>query len=506
MSDFLDYIDLASERVGGAVLYANDEFFAPKENLLRLAAPVFLPHEYTDRGKWMDGWESRRRRIPGHDFCIVRLGLPGILRGVIVDTSFFVGNYPEQCSIEACAAGPGTDLDELLGPSMPWVEVLPRSQLQGNSQNAFAIEDPRRFTHLRLHIYPDGGVARLRVHGEVVPDWRRVGRLDDSLDLAAAELGARVLTCSDMFFGNRHNLIMPGRAANMGDGWETRRRRGPGHDWAIIALAASGAIDRIEVDTNHFKGNYPDTCSIEGCYAEGAPSADLTRPDWAWKEILPRTKLQAHTRHFFTDELTNAGDVTHARINIYPDGGVSRLRLYGRIGKEGRQMLGVRRLNTLMQDDAESALRACCGSDEWVRKMAERRPFRSPHELYEAADDVWRALRPEDWLEAFRCHPKIGEREAKTPQEGAAKAWSGEEQAGVRGAAEETLAALAEANRRYEATFGFVFLICATGKSADEMLARARERLQNEPSAELAVAAEEQRQITRIRLGKLLSL
>lgn len=504
MSDFLDYIDLASERVGGAVLHANDDFFAPKENLLRLAAPVFLPHEYTERGKWMDGWESRRRRIPGHDFCIVRLGLPGVIRGVLVDTAFFVGNYPDQCSIEACVAPHGADVGHLLSPEARWTEILQRSSLKGDSKNAFAVDDARRFTHLKLHIYPDGGVARLRVHGEVIPDWKRLGGLEESVDLAAAEHGARVLSCSDMFFGNRHNLIMPGRAANMGDGWETRRRRGPGHDWAILRLAASGQINRIEVDTNHFKGNYPDTCSIEACNAEGASLSDLTRPDWAWTELLPRTKLSAHTRHFFVDELHKIGDATHVRLNIYPDGGVSRLRLYGRVGKDGRLMAGLRRLNTSIRDDAEAELRACCGASAWVLSMADRLPFRSPAELFQAADDVWNALRPDDWLEAFCCHPRIGEREAKTAHEGGGRSWSSEEQSGMRSAEDDTRAALREANRLYEAKFGFVFLINATGKSAEEMLASARLRLDNAPVAELAVAAEQHRFITRIRLEKLL--
>lgn len=505
MTDFLDYTDLASERVGGAVLFANDDFFAPKENLLRVPAAVFLPHEYTERGKWMDGWESRRRRIPGHDFCIIRLGLPGVIRGVIVDTAFFIGNYPAQCSIEACVAPHEADASELLGPKARWVEILPISDLKGDSKNAFAITDPRRFTHLRLHIYPDGGVARLRVHGEVIPDLRRLGSLDDAVDLAAAESGARVLSCSDMFFGNRHNLIMPGRAPNMGDGWETRRRRGPGHDWALIQLAAAGSIERIEVDTNHFKGNYPDTCMIEGVNAEGASLEDILRPDFAFKEILPRTKLQAHTRHFFVDELQKAGDVTHVRINIYPDGGVSRLRLHGRVSRGGRLLLGLRRLNTLIQEDAEAALRTCCGANAWVRAMAERRPFRSLAALFDAADEIGRALQKDDWLEAFACHPKIGEREAKQHQDAAARGFSAQEQSGMQSATDETRAALVEANRAYEAKFGHIFLICATGKSAAEMLAAARRRLENEPSAEIAVAAEEHRQITRIRLEKLLA-
>ncbi|HEX3581546.1 MAG TPA: allantoicase, partial [Thermoanaerobaculia bacterium] len=230
MADFRELIDLASERLGGAVLYATDDFFAEKENLLKQAKPVWKEHEYTDRGKWMDGWESRRKRTPGHDHAIIRLGAPGVIRGFVVDTSFFRGNYPSHCSIEACYAPFESRPDELTS----WVEILPKSELRGDSENELAIESPFAFTHLRFHIYPDGGVARLRVHGEVVPEWRRSGGLSNQIDLAAIEHGGEVLTCSDMFFGPKHNLIMPGRAFNMSDGWETRRRRGPGHDWVIV--------------------------------------------------------------------------------------------------------------------------------------------------------------------------------------------------------------------------------------------------------------------------------
>ena len=330
MTDFTELIDLAAERLGGAVLYANDDFFAPKENLLKPSAPIFIEGKYTDRGKWMDGWESRRRRTPGFDWCIIRLGLPGIIRGVVCDTSFFRGNYPEQCSIEACAIEGNPDVERLTSDEIRWTEILPISQLKGDSQNPFAVEANERFTHLRFKIYPDGGVARLRVYGQVVPDWSALSRRGE-IDLAAAENGALVLTCSDMFFGHRHNLIMPGRAANMSDGWETKRRRGPGYDWSVIKLGAKGEIRRIEVDTSHFKGNYPDACSLEACDDEDKKVDESNISSLAWKEILPRTKLQAHTRHFYEEEIKPAGAVTHVRFNIYPDGGVSRLRIYGTI-------------------------------------------------------------------------------------------------------------------------------------------------------------------------------
>jgi allantoicase len=335
VNDFTELIDLASQRLGGAVLYANDDFFAPKENLLKPSAPVFVEGKYTDRGKWMDGWESRRRRTPGFDWCIIRLGLPGIIRGVVCDTSFFRGNYPEQCSLEACAIDGQPDVEQLTSNEIQWAEILPVSELQGDSQNPFAIENGNRFTHLRLKIYPDGGVARLRVYGEVVPDWIALARRGE-IDLAAAENGALVLACSDMFFGHRHNLIMPGRAADMSDGWETKRRRGPGYDWSVIKLATAGDIRRIEVDTSHFKGNYPDSCSLEACDARGEAVNELNHASLSWTEILSRTKLQAHTRHFYEEEIKSIGAVTHVRFNIYPDGGVSRLRIYGTLkGREG---------------------------------------------------------------------------------------------------------------------------------------------------------------------------
>jgi allantoicase len=331
--DFTELVDLASERLGGAVLFANDEFFAPKENLLKQSTPVFIEGKYTDLGKWMDGWESRRRRTPGFDWCVIRLGLPGRLRGVVVDTSHFKGNYPEECSVEACTVDGQPTVEQLLDEQTVWTEVLPPSRLRGDSQNLFAIENTARFTHLRLKIYPDGGVARLRAYGEVVPDWPRLKRIGGEIDLAAIEHGGLVIACSDMFFGHRHNLIMPGRALNMSDGWETKRRRGPGHDWTVIQLGRAGTIRRVEVDTAHFKGNFPESCSIEACDASGQGASDAAYDAWAWTEILPRTRLQAHTRHLFDEEIKDTGRVSHVRFNIYPDGGVSRLRLMGTTGE-----------------------------------------------------------------------------------------------------------------------------------------------------------------------------
>ncbi|MBI4546247.1 MAG: allantoicase [Gemmatimonadetes bacterium] len=328
---FTELIDLAAERLGGAALLANDEFFAPKENLLRAAEPVFLPGEYTERGKWMDGWETRRRRSPGHDWCIIRLGLPGVIRGLVVDTTHFKGNYPEHCSLEACAVEGVPDPVELGQEGGParWAEILASSPLRGDARNLFEIGADARFTHVRLRIYPDGGVARLRVYGQVVPDWDRLLQRGTELDLAAAEHGGLVIAASDMFFGHRQNLIMPGRALSMADGWETRRRRGPGHDWCIVRLGRPGTIHRVEVDTDHFKGNAPESCSLEGCHA---PDAGLDEPVGeaaGWAELLPRTTLQPHSRHSFQVRPEATSPVSHMRFNIFPDGGIARLRVYG---------------------------------------------------------------------------------------------------------------------------------------------------------------------------------
>jgi allantoicase len=327
--DFTEYIDLAAERLGGQVLAANDEFFAPMENLLKVSAPIWIEDKYTDVGKWMDGWETRRRRTPGYDWCIVKLGLPGIIHGIVVDTSHFKGNFPEHCELEACAVDGDPGFAQLEDHATKWNTVLAKSPLTGDARNPFPITSGSRVTHLRFKIYPDGGVARLRVHGEAVPDWPALNRAGGELDLAAVEHGGWVILSSDMFFGSRNNLILPGRSTGMHDGWETRRRRGSGHDWCIVRLGAAGKVSRIEVDTSHFKGNFPESCSLEVC----AAPRDLVGPGalgaLPWKEILTRTKLQADSLHVYEKELLGAGEVTHARFHIYPDGGVARLRIFG---------------------------------------------------------------------------------------------------------------------------------------------------------------------------------
>jgi allantoicase len=331
MSSFIELADLAAARVGGKVVAANDEFFAAKENLLKPGRGVFIPGKYTTRGKWMDGWETRRRRTPGHDWCVLELGMPGIIRGVDVDTNHFVGNHPERFSLEACRRPGRPNPRTLLSPTRRWTEIVPPSPLRGGSQNLFAVADEQPWTHVRLNIFPDGGVARLRVYGAVAVDVEALARARRLIDLAAIQNGGLVLGASDMHFGSKDNLIMPGRARNMGDGWETRRRRGPGHDWLILRLGATGEIHKIEVDTNHFKGNYPESASLEGCRTKETRLEALAQDGAGWQEVLPQTRLSPSRRHFFTSGIRSRGPFSHVRFRIFPDGGVSRLRLYGRV-------------------------------------------------------------------------------------------------------------------------------------------------------------------------------
>jgi allantoicase len=326
---FTDLPDLASSRLGGRAIATNDDFFASKSNLIKPESAIFIPGKFTTRGKWMDGWESRRRRTPGHDWCVVALGSRGVIHGFDIDTSHFTGNYPSHCSIDVVDTPVPLKSPVYAAQGAPWTNVLPKSPLVGNSHNLFEISGAPPCTHVRLNIFPDGGVARLRVYGEVEVDWRRAARGGRPLDLALILNGGLVLGASDMHFGAKDNMIMPGRARNMGDGWETRRRRGPGYDWAIVRLGSPALVQRIELDTNHFKGNYPDSASIDGVLA---PEASLEKLRSAgWKEILPRQKLSAHRRHLYAKELSAPDPISHVRLNIYPDGGVSRLRVYGSV-------------------------------------------------------------------------------------------------------------------------------------------------------------------------------
>jgi allantoicase len=328
--EFTNLADLASARVGGRAIATNDDFFASKAGLVKAEPAVWIPDKYTPRGKWMDGWESRRRRIPGHDWCIVQLGMRGVVHGVDVDTSFFTGNFPSHCSIEAVdmSSAPRSAVHAVEGP--PWTTILGKTELRGNSSNFIAVSDRRPWTHVRLSIYPDGGVARLRVYGEVSVDWDRVAPKGKLVDLASIKNGGLFLAASDTHYGTRGALLMPDRAKNMGDGWETKRSRDLSHrDWAIVRLGTTGIVSKVEIDTNHYKGNYPDRASLEGVYAPNVFAGNLAGMEWS--TIVAETKLSANKRHFYSGKaIESTGPFSHVRLNIFPDGGVSRLRIHGR--------------------------------------------------------------------------------------------------------------------------------------------------------------------------------
>ncbi|MFD0318169.1 allantoicase [Streptomyces flavalbus] len=342
---FTRYANLADRRLGAGVIAANDEFFAQRENLLVPERPVFDPEHFGHKGKIMDGWETRRRRgasadhpwpaADDHDWALVRLGAPGVVRGVVVDTAHFRGNHPQAVSIEATSAPDAAAPEELLGPDVQWTTLVPRTPVGGHAANGFAVSLERRVTHLRVRQHPDGGIARLRVYGEVVPDPAWLAALG-TFDVVALENGGQVEDASDRFYSPATNTIQPGRSRKMDDGWETRRRRDQGHDWIRYRLAARAEIRALEIDTAYLKGNSAGWASVS--VRDGEHGAD--GGDGAWREALPRTRLQPDTNHRFVLPEPVVG--THARVDIYPDGGISRLRLFGALTDDGARRLTAR--------------------------------------------------------------------------------------------------------------------------------------------------------------------
>jgi allantoicase len=324
-------VDLASRAVGGSVVAANDELFADRHNLIKPGPASHQPATFGPRGQIYDGWETRRRREPGHDWAIVRLGLPGVVHAVTVDTAWFTGNYPPEVSVEGCGVEGYPSPTELQAAA--WMELVPRSPVAGDTANELAVKAaPVRVTHVRLSIYPDGGVARLRVRGEPVADPRLI--CGDWMDLAALAHGGEVTDCSNRFYASPSNLIAPGPAQVMGEGWETARRRDGSNDWLELRLAGPGTVQLAELDTTHFLGNAPGWASLRGWDRRRGD-----RPDAAsgagWVELLAPTRLQPDTRHLF--RVAAGAEVTDARLDVYPDGGMARLRLHGRLGADGRK-------------------------------------------------------------------------------------------------------------------------------------------------------------------------
>jgi allantoicase len=356
MTAFTDLPDLARRDLGGAVVAANDEFFAARENLV-LPHPAVARTEFGHKGKEYDGWETRRRRSAGYDWAIVRLGAPGMVAGVVVDTAFFTGNYPPQASLEGAAVEGHPSVEEL--QKAGWQPLLPVSDLAGDTANAFAVESDQRFTHVRLAIHPDGGVARLRVHGTVVPDPRLVDA--GPFDLAALENGGRVTGVSNAHYGSPHQLVGRGLARSMGEGWENARRRGPGNDWVDVDLACEGVVGLAELDTSYFLGNAPGSASLTGRTADGEEVV-----------LLPRTRLQPDTRHRFV--LDGGAGVRSVRLDVFPDGGLARLRLWGRPTAAGRAELGRRWFDSLPDVTALEVLGSIGVDPSEAGRLVGRRP------------------------------------------------------------------------------------------------------------------------------------
>ncbi|MEN4477118.1 allantoicase [Mycolicibacterium cosmeticum] len=323
---FLAFPDLASRAAGGAVLWANDEVFAEKENLITPAAAEHRPATFGHKGQIYDGWETRRRRGATPDSCdsaIIRLGAPALVHGVVVDTAWFTGNYPPHISVEAANVTGHPSVEELVHKT-EWATIVERAAVNGDTRNPFPVKSTRRWTHVRLSMYPDGGIARFRVHGQGVLDPGFAAALP--LDLAALENGGRITACSNMFYSSPNNLLLPGTPRHMGEGWETSRRRDAGNDWVQVRLAGEGLLAAAELDTSYFVGNAPGWARLSGRSGEGD-----------WFEVLPRTDLQPDTRHRFLIE--DDRPVTEARLDIYPDGGMARLRLFGHLTEAGLQQV-----------------------------------------------------------------------------------------------------------------------------------------------------------------------
>jgi len=469
--------DLISAAVGGRVVAVNDEFFAEAVSLLNPAGPVWKEGEYTDRGKWMDGWETRRRREPGHDWCVIALGIPGRVKTVRMDTSYFTGNYPEAFSLEGCGVGSDDRLEEAV-----WVELIGKTPLTGDALVEFGVDDPHRVTHLRLNIFPDGGVARLRVEGDPIPAKDHVCPDQGRVDLVSSLVGGEALEASDLHYSPPSNMLRPTDPAGMWDGWETRRRRGPGHDWASFRLGLPGVIESVEIDTRHFKGNAPGWVSVQ-----------LSDDGESWHEVVTRAAVDPDTVN--TVPLVGGARAGFLRLDVHPDGGVARLRLWGIPDPQTVESRRLEYLNALFDFEARRLFGAACGAPIWVGAMVAARPFASVEVVLTTADARFDLMGESDWLEAFASHPRIGER---------GDALAEREQAGTAAAPDPVLKALSEVNAAYEDRYRFTYIVYATGKTAEEMLEIARERLGNTREREIQIASEQQRAITRTRLRRML--
>jgi allantoicase len=317
-------VNLASPKMGTKILAFSDDFFGEVTRMLNDKDPIFIEDKYDNHGKWMDGWESKRRRDGGNDWAILKLGSEGIISKIEIDTSYFTGNFPPFFSLEGIYSETEPNKDS------NWKSLIAKTNLVGDCKNNFELNLKEKFNFVRLQIFPDGGVARIRLFGEVKYNWDRFNN-EEIIELSSLKLGGSILAYNNAHYGDVSALLSEGRGKTMGDGWETRRRREPGNDWIIIKLAQKGIIEKIEIDTAHFKGNYPDRASIQAISIDkNITTKDLIQSSENWDVILDETKLTADNIHEYEINSNSKAEATHIRLNIYPDGGVSRLRIFGK--------------------------------------------------------------------------------------------------------------------------------------------------------------------------------
>ena len=323
---FKNTVNLAETKFGSEIIYKTDEFFGAANRILSSSKPVFKEGVYDKHGKWMDGWETRRKRKKGHDFLVIKLGRPGKIFNVDIDTSYFSGNQPSQASLEACLSKTNPTKKTI------WKTILNKKKLGPNRNHNFKINNHSTFNFIKLNIFPDGGVARIKINGNV--DLERINLSGKNVNLCSILNGSTIVGCNNEHFGKAENVLSPGTGVNMGDGWETRRSRGKNFDWIIIKFGKPGIIDRLEIDTHHFKGNYPESLTVQSAFiADKTNSNKLLANSKNWKTFLEKTKLKPHKKHLFKSKINKKNKINCLKINIFPDGGISRIRAFGKVVK-----------------------------------------------------------------------------------------------------------------------------------------------------------------------------
>lgn len=475
-------IDLASDRLRGYVLASSDQAFTSHAHLL--SSLEVAPGQ---------GWRTRRRRESGHEWVIVRLGVPGVIEALELDTRYQEGHLPTHVSLEGCTAAHVAPVDSLKS----WETLLPKTALEEGALHRFLVSSEKRYSHVRLNIFPDGGVARLRVLGRPVPSWMAPGTAAPAaLDLAAVSNGGEVATWSSALSEpEASSLLYPGSSCQQHPGWLTPRRRQAGHEWLTVRLCGPGRLASVTLDTERLESDCPAKASLEGASSQQEPDES------EWFELLPQEPLLPNTEHTYSLEASGRPEVRWVRLNLHPDGGMARLRLWGALSEQGIVECRLRYLNSASSGELREIFRAVCHSDRWASQMALAGPFDSVSDLQKKGASAWSHCREADWREALLGHPRIGE---KAKGGDLASRWSRGEQSKASTPDEELKAELREKQLQYEERFGFLFLICATGRTTEQILSVLKSRLEQSPELELQTVAEELAKIIHLRLEKLL--